>query len=800
MYYHLKIILRTMRRNFTYSGINIAGLAIGIAASVLIFMWVRHERTFDTYYPDNDRIYRILNTSKHGENVRVSGTIPFPFIQTCETEIPEIENTAVLFVSSAIEAVTVNNTIFSVNIANGAYVNKTWLEMFHSRILDGSFEAFDTHPFSVVLSESEAKKYFGNERAVGQIIRFNDADYTVQAVVKENPSNSSFRYHIMASTEAAMSHPEYRQNLEQWGWWNWVALVKLRQGADVSQVAQKMTDIYAKNDNTSDNKASLELLTDMYFSDVGVYGFPQGNSKMVSIFALLGILLLCTACINYINLTTAKVTQRAKEVGIKKIVGAKRRTLFFQFIAESFIISLTATMVALYLIRLSTPLYQQLVADIPVSFSSPTIWIITGITLVFVTILNGIYPALVLSSFQPINILKGMSLSKIKDSNLRRTLVVFQFTLSAALIICVIVIFMQTRFFLNTDPGFRRDGIVRTQFPMQTLFKTFQSSGLETVMFNLQTIKGKLQSYPHVAGVSSCNERIENNGSTFGWRNAKWDGCTEEFYPDFHPLKVDDDFMDVFELQLVEGRWFADGLDMQNVILNETAIRTYNIREPYIGQRFDLMGMGGNIIGVVKDFHFKSRHIKIAPLVIYQQDPLNFNLVVKVQGGKSAEVIQEMGTIWKEFFPDDLFEYTFVDDAFNNLYRSDIRTSRLLLTFSILAILIAVLGLFGLSIFAIERRTKEIGIRKVLGASVSGIVHILTREFLVLVAIAFVIAAPVSWWAMSRWLENFAYRIPLTVWIFVAGAVVTLVIALITIGIQTVKAAMHNPVKSIKVE
>ena len=563
-----------------------------------------------------------------------------------------------------------------------------------------------------------------------------------------------------------------------------------------------MNDIIAKNYNTSEIEGSsrLEMLTDMYFSDIGDWGLIQGNARMVSIFALLGILLLCTACINYINLTTAKTTQRAREVGIKKIVGAKSWTLFLQFVAESFIISLAATFIAVYLIVLLTPLYQQLVGDIPVSFSSPALWIITAIALLFVTILNGIYPALILSSFLPVNILKGMSLPKIKDSNLRRVLVVFQFTLSAALIICVIVIFKQTQYITNTDPGFRRDHIVRVQFPMGTLYKTFQSSGMETVALNMQTIKGKLQSCPDAVSVSLFNENIENINTSFGWRNFDWNGRTGEFYPDMRGLKVDEDFMNVFELQLTDGRWFSGVADMQNVILNETAIREYNILEPYIGQRFDAMGMNGVIIGVVKDFHFKSRHEKITPLLIYQHDPLFFHLAVKAQDGKSAEVVREMEAIWSDFFPNDPFEYTFVDDAFNNLYQSDIRTSRILLTFSILAIVIAVMGLFGLSTFAIERRTKEIGIRKVLGASVSGVVYLLTREFLLLVGIAFVIAAPVSWWAMSRWLENFAYRINITVWIFVVGAVATLVFTIIAVGVQALKAALANPVKSIKTE
>ena len=803
MFYHLKIFLRNLRRNYTYSGINIAGLSIGITASVLIFLWVHHERSFDNCYPDTGRIYRIINTIKFGENINTKANVPFPFILTCENEIPEIESAAYLFISPPFNAVTVNNTTFSVNWGDGVFVNKVWLEMFHSQILDGSFEAYGNHPFSVALTESGAKKYFGNEQATGQIVRINDADYTLQAVVRDNPTNSSFRYHIMASTDAAMSDPNYRQNLEQWGWVNWKAFVKLRPDADVSQVSQKMNDILAKNidilakNNNITNfemRSRLELLTDMYFSDVE--GFIRGNAKMVSIFTLLGILLLCIACINYINLTTARVTLRSKEVGVKKIVGAKRLTLFFQFIIESFIICFIATLIALYLILILSPQYQSLIGSIAVSFSSPVIWIITGITLLFATLLNGIYPAFMLSSFQPLSILKGISFSKIKNSSLRKVLVVFQFTLSAVLIISVIVIFKQTQFILNTDPGFRRDDIVRFSLP----FRALMSSGQENAALSLKTIKGKLQSYPDVVGVSlNSNGNIESIGSSIGWRNADWDGRSGDAYPDMSWLLVDEDFMDVFELQLKAGRWFAGGTDMQNVILNETAIREYGIPEPYIGQRFDVMGNKGNIIGIVKDFHFKNRHEKITPLLIQPRATCNI-LAIKTQDGKSAEVIHEMKTIWSEFFPNDPFEYTFVEDAFNNLYRSDIRTSRLILTFSILAVVIAMLGLFGLSTFAIERRTKEIGIRKVLGASVADIVSLLTREFFILVAIAFVIAAPVAWWVMNRWLENFAYRIDITVWIFVAGAAITTLIALTAIGIQSVKAATDNPLKAIKME
>ena len=792
---HLKIFLRSLRRNVTYISINIGGLAIGITASVLIFLWVHHERSFDSFHPDAERIYRINNAVKVNDNFWLLDMSSIPFTLACRSEIPEIESIAVIE-GPNFKSVTVNNKVFTK--PNAVYVDRALLEMFHRQLLYGSFEAFGSHPFSVALTESEAKKFFGNEQATGQIIRINEADYTVQAVVKDHPSNSSLRYQMMVSIDALYSG---RQLSGSWAdVVRWITFVKLHPNADPAQVTQKMNDILEKNLKSLDLPfslditASLRLLTDMYFETDILEGgfFIRGNAKTVSIFALLGLLLLCTACINHINLTTARVTLRTKEVGVKKIVGANRWSLFLQFIAESLIFSLAATLVALLLIWLLSSPYQSLV-NIPVLFSSPVIWAITGITLLFVTMLNGVYPALMLSSFQAVSILKGSSLPKMKNSSLRKVLTVFQFTLSTAMIICVITIYKQMMYIQNIDPGYRKDHIVRIKIPWSG-----EQSDVEKMKQIQPTIKGELQSLPDIVNASWCEEYIENV-MLHQTGNVDWNGRAEDFSPLHFEMGADEDFMDVFELQMVEGRWF-NATDMGNFILNETAIRQFNIPEPYIGERFKYGRTEGSIIGIVKDFHFKSLHEKIIPFFFYKSNEFNQILALKIQSGKSVEAIREVEAVWNKFFPNDPFEYTFVDDAFNNLYQSDIRTSRLMLIFSILAVVIAVLGLFGLSTFAIERRTKEIGIRKVLGASVLNIVHLLTREFLLLVAITFTIAAPLSWWAMNRWLQNFAYRIDITFWIFVAGAVITLAIALATIGIQSVKAATANPVKAIKSE
>ena len=543
-----------------------------------------------------------------------------------------------------------------------------------------------------------------------------------------------------------------------------------------------------------DITASLRLLTDIRFETGIIETSPvvRRNAKTVSIFALLGILLLCTACINYINLTTAKLTMRAKEVGIKKIVGAKRSALFLHFIVETLIFSLFATAVALLLIWLLSSPYQ-LLFNVPMLFSLPVIWVITGVSLIFVTTLNGVYPALMLSSFQAVNTLKGMSLPKVKNTNLRRTLTVFQFTLSAAMIVGVITMYKQMMYINEIDPGYRKDHIVRIKIPWKE-----DASERDRIRSLQPEIKRELQMLPNIANASWSDDYIEN-AMYHETGNVDWNGRAEDFAPLHFHINADEDFSDVFELQLIEGRWFDATDGIGSFILNETAVRQFNIPEPYIGERFDFGRANGSIIGIVKDFHFKSMHEKIVPFFFYKTSYHDV-LAIKIQSGKTAEAIPEIAAVWNEFFPNVPFEYSFLDASFNRLYQSDIQSSRLIFIFSILAVIIAVLGLFGLSTFAIERRTKEIGVRKVFGASVSSIVYLLTREFFILATVAFAIAAPLSWWAMSRWLENFAYRIDITAWIFLAAATITIIIAFAAVGIQAIRAATDNPVKALKTE
>ena len=797
--YHLKIFLRSLRRGKVYTAINVGGLAIGLAAAILIFLWVQNERSFDGHHPDAGRIYRITNVIDVGtDHPWIWETSPYLLIEHLKTDVPEIESVAATMMFGMIAGMKVGDHVYNVKDLT-AYVDRAWFEMFDYRIVEGSLASFGAHPYSVALTETEARKYFGDRQAVGNTVNIDGKNHTVQTVLKDYPSNVSFRRSILISTESLLSDPELREqyNIESWDSYNFAVFVKLRHDADAQQTGEKIRGIIAVNRDDEGAMAFLRPLMDIHFeTDLLSSEFIHGDGRAVPIFTILGMLLLITACINYVNLTMARSGMRAKEVGVKKIVGARRSSLFFRFVGESFVLSLISILIALNLMLLFSSPYHSLTGN-EISFASPVTWIVCAATLLSVTALNGIYPALMLSAFNPVNSLKGFSFSKVKNSVFRKGLTIFQFTLSAALTVCVLIIFQQMRYMQTKDPGYNREQAVVLDLP----YRALNASGSEHIKTTVQSMKHELQSLPELTGVAVSSHNIAHI-TTSSRGGMDWAGRDEDFNPVMTIINADADYMNLMGLQLVEGRWFESGssADRENVLLNETALRELKIQEPYTGQRFRMQGREGVIIGVVKDFHFRSMHEPIVPLVVHNFNDYTRMLTVKIHPGSSHQALEAIYEVWQKFFPNDAFEYRFLDDTFNELHKADIRTSRLILVFSALAIIIAALGLFGLTTFTVERRTKEIGIRKVLGASVPSIVHLITREFFILVAIAFAIATPVAWWAMSRWLENFAYRINISVWIFVAGAALTLAIALLAVGIHAIKAATANPLKAIKSE
>ena len=558
---------------------------------------------------------------------------------------------------------------------------------------------------------------------------------------------------------------------------------------------KKITGIFAKNANDNETTITLVPLRQMHFeNEITNSVYIHGNKNAVYIFTVLAVLLLLIACINYVNLTTAKASLRAKEVSVRKIVGANRLQLFYQFIAEALLVSFIAMLITILLVQLCLPVFNNLTdKSFELNITSAAMWKIIGITLLTAFTLNSIYPALTLSSFKPLNVFRGLTILKIKDSYFRKALVVFQFAVSVMLICGTIVIYKQMQFVQQANPGYNKSQVLTFRLPPTIDFNT------KDVL--IQTIKNELLLKRSIQNVTIANQPIVNMGS-YSTGAADWDGHDTSFNPKIAQLSADADFAKTMQLQMKEGRWFQQGnpADKNNVVLNETAISELHIHQPYIGQRFTWKGNTGEIIGVVKDFKYKSLHDKTGPLVAFQ-DPNWFNLfLIRIAPNSASQSIKDVEDTWKEFFPGTPIDYSFLDDSLNELYKADQQTSLLIFGFAIIAIVISALGLFALAAFTADQKAKEIGIRKVLGASVGSITQLLTKDFLKLVLIAIVVASPVAWIFMSKWLEDFAYRINISAWIFIAAAFVAIIIALSTISFQAIKAAIANPVKSLRTE
>jgi putative ABC transport system permease protein len=779
---------RTLQKNRAVNALNILGLAAGMTSAVFIFLWVQNERSFDSYHPDSNRIYRI--TSHLAGLKWIWETSPLGLAQPIRKEVPEVESLAAI--QLAWDPVFRLGTDL-VTEKHCAFVDSGWFTVFHYDFLKGGAADFFRHPFSLILTQSKAKKYFGDKDPIGRTIHVDTLDYRVTGVVKDNPANSSFQFDILIPIDALLSNPGNRQSALDVGEFDADVFLRLRKGANPAKVGTTITGIMARFGKNKGTFLNLIPLKEVHFetdlTDAGV--IEHANPNTVYIFTVLGIFLLVIACINYVNLTTARAGLRAKEVGIRKVIGAGNKSLFLQFVIESFIVSILSLLITILLITLLMPLFRELSArDFAPPLASAATWKIIGLTLLAATVLNGIYPALVLSSFKPLNVLKGVTLLRFKDIHLRRGLVVLQFTFSIILIAATIIIQRQLDYIQHLDPGYTRSQVFWFSMPWQAQPK-------------VASIRQELLSRADISGVTVASYGSVVNFNSYNSGSADWDGHDTSFKPTVYQVNADEDYASVLQLKMAQGRWFDTRYpaDKHNFILNETAVNEFiNLRKPVLGQRFSFHGDTGKIIGVVKDFHFVSLHEKIRPLVFYDHKDSRTALYLKTLPGKTTTALAEARAIWQRFMPGKPFDYTFLDDEFDNLYKADNKVSTLILIFSIIAIVISCLGLVGLAAFTAQQRIKEIGIRKVLGATIPNIVNLLTRDFVRLVLLSVLIATPIAWWAMNKWLQDFAYHIPLSAWVFLlAGALATL-IALLTISTQSVRAASANPVKNLRTE
>lgn len=791
---YIKIALRNLFGSRLFTSLNIIGLSGGMVAAVFILLWVQNESSFDTYHKKSKQIKRILThyqVSKQ-ETWHWSST---PLLLANEIKLlPEIVS-ATRKTTSSLPIRVADKMILADHVA---YVDSNWFEVFDYKILDGSVSDFKSGIRNIAMTESKAEQLFGNTEVAGKTVRIDSLDYKVSAVLANNPANSSFQYDFILPLSAYLSNPATFKSDNNWGNFNYETFILVRADADLKKLDKKLTTIISngkkddKGNPSKDVVLESESLADLHFNNtVQGAGQDTGDHKTVYIFFGLALLILFVACINYVNLTTARASMRAKEVGMKKLLGATHSHLFGQFMTESVLTCLLSLGFALILIYALMPAFNDLTGKVFVlSPTNSSLWYVLFGTTFFAILLTGIYPSLLLSSFKPFETLRRNNVFGSNNGNFRKGLVIVQFTVSVVFLISTLIVFQQMKFVQDKKMGYDRGRIFTFTLPWNMVPKV-----------EAKTVKAQLLNQPGIEDVTISSSNIVDISSSHSG-SLDWDGRPADFQPTVGQISVEPNFQSLFNLKMSEGQWFAENsaVDNDNVILNEAAVKKLNIPKPVIGQRFHFQGKKGKIIGVVRDFHYKSLRQKIDPLVLFANADWSNGIYVKYTKGNEARAIKTVEKVWAETAPSYPLDYKFLDETFDRLYKNEQRSATLFNTFTIIAVLISCLGLFGLATFTAERRIREIGIRKVLGASISGIVKLLSTDFVILVLISVVIASPIAYYAMNNWLEGFAYRIEIHWWIFPIIGLLTVLIAVFTISFQSIKAAMMNPVKSLKSE
>ena len=787
---YIKTAWRNLSKNKFYSAINITGLAIGLAVGIMILLWVQNELSYDKFHHNANNIYKINSHLGSGTSAQVWEGAPGPLL-VFSKQLPEVVNAA--RVNEIYEQILFKYQDKKINESRLAFVDSTFFSIFDFKLLEGDA----SNPFpslnSIVINSSEAKKYFGDQEAVGKILTTDQGNFTVSGVVKDFPENSSMQYNMLLPMglyaeqfAASGGNGNWKTMDEDLGNYYFRIYLELRKGASPQTVSNKISRIYLdkrKADvDAKNNFFSLQSLSSLHL----IAADGNGNAlQTVRIFLIVAILILCIACINHVNLSTARSMLRSKEVSMRKIIGAARAQLFLQFIIESVLLFLFASGLSLLIIYLLLPLYNQISGrHLLFSFSNGGVLMVVACAIISSLALSGIYPALQLSAFKPMETLRGKLSMGIKRATFRKILVVTQFVFSVGLIISTIVISRQLQYMRKKDLGFDKEYVF--------------AFGLRNEQHeHFQAVRNELLKQPGIQGIASISGTIAGINSTTG--DTYWDGKEKDRAFLIHPNAIDKDFIPLMKMKIVQGSNFTGSpADSAHFILNETAVRQAGIKDP-IGKSFTLWQNKGTIIGVVKDFNYSSLKTAIEPAIFYY-DPAGWAMYIKTTGKDAPKAIAAAQKVWKGYASEFPFEYSFLDDDFNRMYKDDQRTGTLFSVFAIAAILISCLGLFGLATYTAQVKTKEIGIRKVLGASVTSLIRLLSREFIVLVLTAFVIATPITWYFMSKWLRDFAYRIDINWWIFLVTGLLAIIIALLTVGFQAIKAAVANPVKSLRTE
>ncbi|HEV8506571.1 MAG TPA: ABC transporter permease [Chitinophagaceae bacterium] len=798
---YLKIAVRNLLRYKGFSFINIFGLATGMACSLLIFLFVKDEMSYDRFHKDSDKIYRVVKDFVNDDGSRLpDATTPPALSPAMQREIPEVLHATRVFPNWGANFLIKygDKKIMEEKLCR---VDSSFFDVFTFPFIHGSAKDAFRELNSIVITESAAKRYFGNENPMGKTLQIDPlGDLMVKGVVKDVPYNSHFHFDFLISTR------KFSGNIDgDWDWYNFYTYVKLKSPADIASLDKKIQDLYKRNNKDGKNIFYAQPLAGIHLSSNLKWELEPNSDKLyVYVFTIIAIFIILIAGINYVNLSTAKASVRAKEVGVRKVAGAFRSSLVNQFLIESIITCLIASALAVLIAQLLLPVVNNLTLKNLTVIGNPSVLLYMVMAALFLGVVAGFFPAVYLSSFKPILVLKGLKFSEKGTLNLRKALVIVQFTISTVLIIGALIISQQMHFIQSAKLGLDKDQVVvikNAYYLSRTDGDAFQNLALQI---------------PGVKKIATSDGVVGGQNWTNGMRLK---GSQNSQLMNF--LSVSYDFLDALGIQIKEGRNFsstfpADTMNngipkgpldqnIGSVILNETAVKDLGIPEPAVGKQI-VWGNDGDttyyvsVVGVAKDFHFTSFRNQIKPFAFVNIPRRVSNFTIKLSTDNIKQTLTQLESTWKKLSADKPFEYNFLDETYAGLYQSETRFQKVFISLVVLGIIIACLGLFGLATFAAQQRVKEIGIRKVLGASVSNLIGLLSKDFLKLVIIALILAVPVAWFAMSKWLQDFAYRINIQWWVFMVGAIITILIAWITISTQAFKAAAANPVKSLRTE
>jgi putative ABC transport system permease protein len=807
---YFKIAWRNLMKYKFISFINLFGLTVGLTCCLLITTYIINELSYDRYNKNGENVYRVTRSFYNAEGVPTLNlsTISPPFGYYFPTDFPEIKKMTRLL-NGGTTPIKYKDKL--INEPDVYFADENLFDVFTLNVLEGDPKSALKNPFSVMLSEETAKKYFGNEDAMNKVLRANNQfDVKVTGVYKGFPANSHMHPGMLLSFSTLKDPVVYgAENLRtNWGNNSFFTFLLLPEHYDINRmIAQFPAFIDRRMDHKDYNgnlpskftKLGLQKLTDIHlYSHTDYEAEPNGDISRVYIFSIIGLFILLIACINYMNLSTARSALRAREIGIRKVIGARKKEIISQFLSESVLISWAAIMISFALLHFTLPWLNQL-SEQHLTLNillKGQILIPIFLTPFIVGILSGIYPALFMSSFQPVKTLKGLFKAGSANVSFRKVLVVAQFAISIVLIITTIIVFQQLRYMQKTSLGYDKTHVITIPYYnfLNTPYETFrnellQNSDIKDVARSSRIPTGRLLDYMGASAYVGDSLRPLT-------ANIKY-------------VAADYDFIPTYGVRVVAGRNFsrAYGTDTTNFILNEAAVSAIGWKSPgeAVGKDFKYGQFKGKIIGVIGDFHFESLHQKIVPIILLNPattaDQSFFNnLSVKISGNNINGTLATIEKTWKKFLPEIPYQYTFLDENFAKLYESEQRQGTLFTVFACIAIFIACLGLFGLSAFSISQRVKEIGVRIVLGAKVNSIVTLLSKDFLKLVLIAAIIAFPVAWYVMTHWLEDFAYRINIHWWVFILSAILAVLVALGTVSFHAIKAALANPVTSLRSE